>query len=197
MQIIGWLTEKQNAEHKVPLPPCVQNSFSSLFRFGCWIIEFNSEFSFFFIAKPIAVIFSVIVVFPIVSVIKSPPANARDVGLIPGLGRSPREGNGNPLQYSCLENPMDRGAWWATIHRVTKSWTWMSTIRIINLWNGKMTCQSHLSFTKNDYWWHFVPGLVPLWYMCIVIYLNYLNNSMISVLPFPRFTDRNAKAQRG
>ena len=45
---------------------------------------------------------------------------------IPGLGRSPGEGNGNPLQYSCLENPMDRGAWWATVHGVAKSWTWLS-----------------------------------------------------------------------
>ena len=45
------------------------------------------------------------------------------MGLIPGSGRSPGEGNGNPLQYSCLENPMDRGAWWATVHGVTKSWT--------------------------------------------------------------------------
>ena len=43
--------------------------------------------------------------------------NAGDLGLIPGLGRSPGEGNGNPLQYSCLENPMDGGAWWATVHR--------------------------------------------------------------------------------
>ena len=42
--------------------------------------------------------------------------HAGDVGLVPGLGRSPGEGNGNPLQYSCLENPMDRGAWWATVH---------------------------------------------------------------------------------
>ena len=51
--------------------------------------------------------------------IKSLPANVedvRDTGLIPGLGRSPRVGNGNPLQYSCLENPTDRGAWWATVH---------------------------------------------------------------------------------
>ena len=52
--------------------------------------------------------------------------SAWDLGLIPGLGRSPEEGNGNPLQYSCLENPMDRGAWWATVHRVTKSWIWLS-----------------------------------------------------------------------
>ena len=49
--------------------------------------------------------------------------NAGDLGLIPGLGRSSGEGNGNPLQYSCLENTMDRGAWWATVHRVKKSWT--------------------------------------------------------------------------
>ena len=51
------------------------------------------------------------------------PANvgdARDTGSIPGLGRSPGGGNGNPLQYSCLEDPMDRGAWWAIVHGVTK-----------------------------------------------------------------------------
>ena len=59
-------------------------------------------------------------------VVKNPPANAgdaRDVGSIPGLGRSPGEGNGNPLQCSCLENPTDRGAWRATFPRVTKSQT--------------------------------------------------------------------------
>ena len=53
------------------------------------------------------------------SVVKNPPANAGDpgdTGLIPRSGRSPREGNGNPLQYSCLENPVDRGAWWDTVH---------------------------------------------------------------------------------
>ena len=50
-----------------------------------------------------------------------------DVGLIPGLGRAPGEGNGNPLQYSCLENPMDRGDWRATVQRVAKSQTWLST----------------------------------------------------------------------
>ena len=47
--------------------------------------------------------------------------NTENLGLIPGSGRSPGGGNGNPLQYSCLENPMDRGAWWATIHGVAKS----------------------------------------------------------------------------
>ena len=48
--------------------------------------------------------------------------NVRDMDSIPGLGRSPGGGHGNLLQYSCLENPMDRGAWWATVHRITKSW---------------------------------------------------------------------------
>ena len=62
-------------------------------------------------------------------VVKNPPVMAgdvRDLGLIPGSGRSPGGGNGNPLQYSCLENSMDRKAWWATVHGVTKSWTQLS-----------------------------------------------------------------------
>ena len=54
---------------------------------------------------------------------KASACNTGDLGSIPGLGRSPGEGNGNPLQYSCLENPMDRGAWSATVHGVTKSQT--------------------------------------------------------------------------
>ena len=54
---------------------------------------------------------------------KESACNAGDLGSIPGLGRSPGEGSGNSLQHSCLENPRDRGAWWATVHRVTKSQT--------------------------------------------------------------------------
>ena len=57
---------------------------------------------------------------------KEPPASAgdtRDEGSIPASGRPPGGGNGNPLQHSCLENPSDRGAWWATVQGVTKSWT--------------------------------------------------------------------------
>ena len=53
--------------------------------------------------------------------VKNPPANVGDMDLIPGLGRSPRERNDSPLLYSCLENPTDRGAWWATVRGVTKS----------------------------------------------------------------------------
>ena len=58
--------------------------------------------------------------------VKNPPDNPgdiRDTGSIPGLGRSPGERTGNPLQYSCLENPIDRGAWGTTVHGVAKSWT--------------------------------------------------------------------------
>ena len=58
--------------------------------------------------------------FPGGTVVKNPPADAGDPGLIPGSGRSPGEGNRSTLQYSCLGNPMDRGAWWATVHDVTK-----------------------------------------------------------------------------
>ena len=61
--------------------------------------------------------------FPDGSVSKESACNAGDLGLIPGLGRSPGEGPSNPLQYSCLENPINRGAWWATVHGVTKSQT--------------------------------------------------------------------------
>ena len=74
--------------------------------------------------------------------VKNPPPNAgdvRDVGSIPGSGRSPGEGNGTPLQYSCLENPMDRGAWQATVYRVTKSQTRLKRLR------------RHASYNKNKY----------------------------------------------
>ena len=54
------------------------------------------------------------------SVVKNPPANAGNTGSIPGSGRFPGEGHGNPLQYSCMGNPMDTGAWWATVHGVTR-----------------------------------------------------------------------------
>ena len=64
--------------------------------------------------------------FPGGSEVKASACNEGDLGSIPGLGRSPGEGNGNPLQYSCLENPMDREAWWATVHGLAKSQTRLS-----------------------------------------------------------------------
>ena len=70
----------------------------------------------------------------VVLVVKNPPANARgagDTSLIPGLGKFPGGGHGNPLQYSCLEIPMDRQAWQATVHGVAKSWTQLSTYALM------------------------------------------------------------------
>ena len=73
-----------------------------------------------------------------VLVVKNPPANTNagdpgDTGSVPGSGRSPGEGNGNPLQYSCLENPIDRGAWKATVHVVAKSLTGLKQLSIHTL----------------------------------------------------------------
>ena len=76
--------------------------------------------------------------FPGGSEVKESACSAGDLGSIPGLGKSPGEGNGNPLQYSCLENPMDGGAWWATVHGVAKSQTRLSdfTAQVqFMLWN--------------------------------------------------------------
>ena len=71
--------------------------------------------------------------------VKNLPADTGDAGgsdSVPGLGRSPGGGNGNPLQYSCLENPMDRGTWWATVYRVTKSRMCLATenIHTLQIW---------------------------------------------------------------
>ena len=65
------------------------------------------------------ILYSTMKGFPGGSEVKNLPDNAGDTGLIPGLGRSPGEGNGSPLQYSCLGNPMDRGVWWAAVYGVT------------------------------------------------------------------------------
>ena len=75
--------------------------------------------------------------------IKNLPANAGDIkdeGSILGLGRSPVGGHGNPLQYSCMENPMDRGAWWAVVHRISKSWTQLKrlSMQLPNMYGTKI-----------------------------------------------------------
>ena len=89
--------------------------------------------------------------FPGGSEVKASACNLGDLGSIPGSGRSPGEGNGNPLQYSCLENPMDRGAWWATVHGVTKSWTQLSDLTNFNfiwppsaIWSQTKCCLINL-----------------------------------------------------
>jgi len=82
--------------------------------------------------------------FPGGSVLKNPPASAGDTGSIPGLGRSPGGGNGNPLQYSCLGTPMDRGAWQARVHGVKKEWD--ATERLNNNNIGSTCVMIHQAF---------------------------------------------------
>ena len=82
-------------------------------------------------------------------VVKHPPANAgnvREVGSIPGLGRSHGRGQGHPLQYSCLKNPMDRGVWQATVHRITQICTQLKQL-------GMLTCKSA----------HYTPDTLKFW----------------------------------
>ena len=77
------------------------------------------------------------------------PANAgnvRDAGSISESGRSPGGGHGHPLQYSCLENPMDRGAWWATVHRVTKNWTLLKGAHICDI-TESLCCTAETNIT--------------------------------------------------
>ena len=87
--------------------------------------------------------------------------NAGERGSIPGLGRSPGEGNNYPLQYSCLENAMERGAWQATVHGVAKRWTWLSnwTIEMVWLCLSERESESH-SVVSNSLWLH---GLYSPW----------------------------------
>ena len=80
----------------------------------------------------------------LVLVVKNPPANVGDAGSIPGLGKSPREGNGNPLQYSWLENSMNMGAWWATVHGVTKGLTLLALCMHVHTTPSPHTIYTHV-----------------------------------------------------
>ena len=103
---------------------------------------------------------------------KESSCNAGDAGSIPGWERSPGEGNGSPLQYSCLGNPMDRGAWWVTLYRVTKSWTWLSdwtttpylTSTIVNILPILFHLSSHFPpfFLEQQTLHYFTTKYVPL-----------------------------------
>ena len=93
--------------------------------------------------------------------VKNLPASAgdiRDAGSIPGLGRSPGGGHGNPPQYSCLENPMDRGAWRATVHRVAKSWTWLKRLSM----HTRISCLGEENVLISSLW-HGQRKFLHLW----------------------------------
>ena len=108
--------------------------------------------------------------FPGGSVIKNSPANAGDVGLIPGSGRSPGGGHGNPLQYSCLENPMDRGAWWAIVQWVAKELdtTWWLSLPAPSTYSTLPQLQIAASAFLQRTWFSLTGLASLLWFLVAV-----------------------------
>ena len=102
--------------------------------------------------------------FPCGSDGKASSYNAGDLGLIPGSGRASGEGNGNPLQYSCLENPMDRGAWKATVHGVAKSWTQLSDFTSLSLLQKSML----IRFLHTFFWSTMYTSLPIIYHFCFI-----------------------------
>ena len=120
--------------------------------------------------------------FPGGSVVKNLPANTGDMGLISDLGRYSGEGNGKPLQYSCLGNPMDRGAWWSTVHGVAKSWTQLSnwtTSTTYTKYHRLLSCFSHVQLLV-------APGTVA--YQA-PISMGFFRQEYWSGLPCPSWRD--------
>ena len=94
------------------------------------------------------------------SEVEASACNAGDLGSIPGSGRPPGEGNGNPLQYSCLENPMDGGAWWATVHGVAESQTRLSNLTNFLHWALYL-------HTLNHTCWQPYSCVLSMWHYCL------------------------------
>ena len=135
-------------------------------------------------------------------VIKNPPANAgdvRDSGLISRLGRSPGGRHGNPLQYSCLENPMDRGAWWATVHTITKSRTWLKWLRMHTCIHRDLLLPFCSLFCDDFKVPLFLSYCLPLWFddflQCsalIPFSLSFVYLLQVFELQFPRHSHRTS-----
>ena len=98
----------------------------------------------------------------VAQLVKESTCNAGDTSLIPGSGRSPGEGNGNGLQYSCLENPTDRGAWRATVYEVTKSWTWPKRLSMRAGYRQFQLWLSHVALTTFHPGWGHISALSGL-----------------------------------
>ena len=132
--------------------------------------------------------------FPDGSEVKTSACNAGDLGSIHGLGRSPREGNGTPLQCSCLENPMDGGAWWATVHGVAKSRTRLSDFTFtftFPIWNQPIvpclvltvaSCRAY-RFLRRQVRWSCIPISLRI-FQFVVIHTKALVQSMKQKLMF-------------
>ena len=111
--------------------------------------------------------YKIVNIFPLVKVgfplVKNPPADAGDTGSIPGLRRSPGGQNGNPLQYSCMENPMDREASWVVIHEVAKNQTWLRDQACIVRVEQEALFYSYVQLSL---WLHFIS--LKFWWKCQV-----------------------------
>ena len=134
-------------------------------------------------------------------VVKNLPAKVgdiRDTGSIPGSGRSPQGGHGNPVQYSCLKNPMDRGAWQAIVYRISEGhdWKWLSRLRVSiseNITQSLMTLKIHLTpeeYTKVSQFYGILPFLLQQWQDIIIeilIWIVFLRAlfSPLDFLPAP------------
>ena len=105
-------------------------------------------------------------------VVKNFPAKAGDTSLISGLGRSPGVGNGNPLQYSCMGNSLDRGAWWATVYGVTKKQIWLSM----------HTC-TYVNVTLSVLWFLFII-IMGILFASLLCSISYFTNPMFLSLSF-------------
>ena len=102
--------------------------------------------------------------------------NVGDLGSIPGSGRSPGEGNGTPLQYSCLENPMDRGVWWVIVHRVAKSQTRLSSFSFLDTLYSQIGSPHTMRISVLNNWSHRCNA-IPIKIADLVIYGNWLGDS--------------------
>ena len=135
--------------------------------------------------------------FQVALVVKNPPASigdTRSTGLIPGSGRFPGEGNGNPLQYSCLENLLDRKAWWATVYGVANSWTQLSTsLQHISRLINKYCCLTAF------YWFcyrlsHYIKKLdkqcISCLGQCLNKKINWHANTDITSLHYWQYADK-------
>ena len=110
--------------------------------------------------------------------------NVRDARLIPGMGRSSGKGHGNPFQHSCLENPMDRGAWQATVHRVTKSWT---QLKQLSMYVGTQTIFKSLSSLRKKKDKIRIFNFVPLFSYCLLFLPTFLKRDLLLLILLPYF----------
>ena len=102
--------------------------------------------------------------FPAGAEVKASACNVGDLASIPGSGRSPGEGNGNPLQYSCLENPMDGGAWWARVHRSQRvEHNWVTSFSLSHLWKNSYLRLTGVETIKRLFWTLKYCGLEADW----------------------------------